>query len=173
MGPSPPPPTSTSHPPDVIHVTGVPRAFPFFTTLQLHVLNANRRTKMGEGLGMRLLPPLSHTHAHISLCFFYIHTLFIISPPPFFPYTCTHCHASLSHTLTLACAMALMRVALAAAASLSSVAWFMISCTSLSIASVSTEASCANCSCSAFSSRMMALRNCWETSEGMRTWRSW
>ena len=35
---SPPPPTSTSRPPDVIHMTGVPRPSPFFTLFHLRVL---------------------------------------------------------------------------------------------------------------------------------------
>ena len=36
--------------PDVIHVIGVPRPFPFFAALPLPciILNANRRTKTGE-----------------------------------------------------------------------------------------------------------------------------
>ena len=40
---------STSHPPDVIHVIGVPRASLFFTTLLLPciILNTNQRTKTG------------------------------------------------------------------------------------------------------------------------------
>ena len=32
------PPTPTSRPPDVIHVTGVPRPSPFFALFRLHVL---------------------------------------------------------------------------------------------------------------------------------------
>ena len=51
------PPTYASHPPDVIHVTGVPRPSPFFATLLLLciALNANQRTKNGGGLGTRLM----------------------------------------------------------------------------------------------------------------------
>ena len=43
-------PMSTSCPPDVIHVIGVPRPSPFFATLPLPciLLNANWRTKTGE-----------------------------------------------------------------------------------------------------------------------------
>ena len=57
------PPMSTSYPPDVIHVIGVPRLSPFFTALPLpcSILNANRRAKNGGGLGTRLL------HIHIAL----------------------------------------------------------------------------------------------------------
>ena len=112
------------------------------------------------------LPSLPPTHCHPS----HTYTQLTITRTPTHATPPSHTH---THRHTLACAMALVRVALAAAASLSSVAWFIISCTSLSIESVSTDASCANCSCSAFSSRMIVLRNCWETSEGMRTWRSW
>jgi len=39
------PHTSTSRPPDVIHVIGVPRPSPFFTPLSCIILNENRRTK--------------------------------------------------------------------------------------------------------------------------------
>jgi len=47
------PPTSTSHPPDIIHVISVPRPSPFFTLFRFRVLE-NRRTKNGGGLGTRL-----------------------------------------------------------------------------------------------------------------------
>ena len=45
-----PPPMSTSCPPDVIHMIGVPRPSLFFTALPLLciILNANSRTKTGE-----------------------------------------------------------------------------------------------------------------------------
>ena len=51
------PPMSTSHLPDVIHVIGVSRPSPFFAALPLLciILNANRRTKWGRDLGMRLV----------------------------------------------------------------------------------------------------------------------
>ena len=43
------PPMSTSHPPDIIHVIGVPRPSSFFTApLPCIILNANRRTKNGD-----------------------------------------------------------------------------------------------------------------------------
>ena len=48
------PHTSTSCPPDVIHVIGVPRPSPFFAPLPCTILNKNRRTKNGGGLGTRL-----------------------------------------------------------------------------------------------------------------------
>ena len=54
----PSPPTSTSRPPDIIHVIGVPRPSPFFHVLPLLciILNANRRTKKkGGGLWTRLV----------------------------------------------------------------------------------------------------------------------
>ena len=57
------PPTSTSRPPDVIHVVSVPRPSPFFAALPppCIILNANRRTKKnGVGLGTRLQPDLEH-----------------------------------------------------------------------------------------------------------------
>ena len=43
------PPTSTSHPPGVIHVISVPRPSQFFTTVLLPCIipNANQRTKRG------------------------------------------------------------------------------------------------------------------------------
>ena len=61
-----PPPTSTSHPPDVIHVIGVLRLSPFFATFPLPciILNANRKTKNGGGLGTRLLLFLIFWGAH-------------------------------------------------------------------------------------------------------------
>lgn len=106
-------------------------------------------------------------HSFTTLWYMYIQLS--LSPPPPSPPIPPSPHTDNIHTLTLACAMDRVREALADAASLSSVAWFMMSCTSLSILSVSTAASCANCSCSAFSLRMMLLRNCCPTSEGMRT----
>ena len=50
------PPTSTLRPPDVIHMTSVPRPSPFFALFlpPCIILNANQRTKNGVGLGMRL-----------------------------------------------------------------------------------------------------------------------
>ena len=48
------PHTSTSRPPDVIHVIGVPRPSPFFAPLPCTILNKNQRTKNGGGLGTRL-----------------------------------------------------------------------------------------------------------------------
>ena len=42
-------------PPDTIHVTSVPRTSLFFTALLNYIiLDANQRTKSGEGLGTRL-----------------------------------------------------------------------------------------------------------------------
>ena len=50
------PPTSTSCPPDVIHVMGVTRPSPIFAALLLlcFILNANRRTKNGGSQETRL-----------------------------------------------------------------------------------------------------------------------
>ena len=47
---------STSRPPDVIYVIGVPRPSPVFRALPISciILNKNRRTKNGGGLGTRL-----------------------------------------------------------------------------------------------------------------------
>ena len=45
---------STSRLPDVIHMIGVPRPSPFFAPLPCIILNENRRTKNGGGLGTRL-----------------------------------------------------------------------------------------------------------------------
>ena len=44
------PPTSTSPPPDVIHVIGVPRPSPFFSVppFLCIILNTNQRTKKGS-----------------------------------------------------------------------------------------------------------------------------
>ena len=44
-----PPPTSTSHPPDAIHMISVHRLF--FSALQCIKLNTNQKKKSGEGLG--------------------------------------------------------------------------------------------------------------------------
>ena len=46
------PPTSTSCPPNVIHVIGIPRPSLFFATLQLpcFILNTKQGTKMGEAM---------------------------------------------------------------------------------------------------------------------------
>ena len=46
----PPPPMSTSRPPDVIHVMNAPRPSPFFTGLPLPciIVNANGRQKRGR-----------------------------------------------------------------------------------------------------------------------------
>ena len=56
--------TSTSRPPDVIHVVSVPRPSPFFAALPppCIILNANRRTKNGVGLGTRLQPDLEYPY---------------------------------------------------------------------------------------------------------------
>ena len=61
----PSPHTSTSNPPNVIHMIGVPRPSPFFTALIL-ILNANWRTKNGRGLGMRLVQII---HSYIMIKF--------------------------------------------------------------------------------------------------------
>ena len=48
---------STSCPPDVIHVIGVPRPSPFFVLFRFHVLRKpknKQKKKNGGGLGMRL-----------------------------------------------------------------------------------------------------------------------
>lgn len=53
QSPDPSPPTSISHPPDVINVIGVPRSSPH--ALQCIIWNTNQRKKNGSrGLGMRL-----------------------------------------------------------------------------------------------------------------------
>jgi len=50
------PPMSTSHPPDVIHMKGVPRVSPFFTALPLLCILywTQTKTKNWRALGMRL-----------------------------------------------------------------------------------------------------------------------
>jgi len=52
----PSPHTSTSRPPDVIHVTGVPRPSPFFALFRFRVLywTKTEEQKTGGGLGTRL-----------------------------------------------------------------------------------------------------------------------
>ena len=60
------PPTSTSCPPDVIHVIGVPRPSPFFTLFCFRVLGENRGTKNGGGLGTRLAPMHNQTLSTLS-----------------------------------------------------------------------------------------------------------
>ena len=51
----PPPPMSTLHPPDIIHVRDVPRPSLFHALPSpCIILNANQRTKNGVGLGTRL-----------------------------------------------------------------------------------------------------------------------
>ena len=51
-----PPPTSTSHPQNVIHMihVGVPRASPFFVALPLPCKRKLKNKKKGGGLEMRL-----------------------------------------------------------------------------------------------------------------------
>ena len=47
---APLPPMSAWRPPDIIHIISVPKTFPFFLPFYCFhfILNANRRTKMGE-----------------------------------------------------------------------------------------------------------------------------
>ena len=87
---APPPPTSTSRPPDVIHVVNAPRTSPFIVGLSFPciIVNANGRQKQG-GLGTRLvthhflfplllllLPPPSPSFLLLLLL------LFLLPPPP-------------------------------------------------------------------------------------------
>ena len=69
---APPPPTSTSRPPDVIHVVNAPRTSPFIVGLSFPciIVNANGRQKQG-GLGTRLV-----THH------FLFPLLLLLLPPP-------------------------------------------------------------------------------------------
>ena len=62
--------TSLSRPPDVTHVMNAPRPSPFFfCTLPLPciILNANRRTKNGVGLGTRLILAVKWTDNAVML----------------------------------------------------------------------------------------------------------
>ena len=65
---NPPPPTSTSRPSDVIHMTGVPGPSPFFYRSSASV-NANKNRR---GLGTRLDYHMSDTWLALGYSFFYI-----------------------------------------------------------------------------------------------------